>query len=239
MAEITKYLARDHVFEVNNGTSGSPDWLEVKGINTWSSTTTKNDADTTTFDEDGRMSHLPASRGNGFGLQGFALEDPDDGSKDPGQAACEAWAAKIGTAGIQQFRITTPGGYVLTFDASADVKIGGGGKDDPTGWTCDMVVTGAIVTSDDLALPGAPTSPSGTALTGGILASWTAGTGDDITAYEVVVYLTGTEVARVRSSAKPIAVTGLATSAHTFKVRAYNATGWGPLSVASSNVTPT
>ena len=26
---------------------------------------------------------------------------------------------------------------------------------------------------------------------------------------------------------------------HTFKVRAYNATGWGPLSVASSNVTPT
>ena len=94
-------------------------------------------------------------------------------------------------------------------------------------------------TSDDLALPGAPTSPSGTALTGGILASWTAGTGSDITAYEVVVYLTGTEVARVRSSAKPIAVTGLATSAHTFKVRAYNATGWGPLSVASSNVTPT
>lgn len=236
---VTKYLARDHLFEVNNGTVGSPDWVEVKGLNTWSSTTTKNDADTTSFDEDGRMSHLPASRGNGFGLQGFALEDPDDASKDPGQAACESWANKIGTDGIQQFRITTPGGYVLTFEASADVKIGGGGKDDPTGWTCDMVVTGAITTSADLALPGAPTSPTGTALTGAILATWTEGTGSSLIGYEVVVYLTGTEVARVFSDTKPIYVGGLATSAHTFKVRALNATGWSPLSAASSNVTPT
>lgn len=236
---VTKHLARDYTFEVNNGTSGSPDWIEVKGLNTWSHSTTKNDADTTSFDEGGRMSHLTASRGDSFSMQGFDLEDPDTGAKDPGQEACESWATKIGTDSIQQFRITSPAGVSKTFDASADVKMGGGGKDDPAGWTLDIVVTGEITTSDSLALPGAPTSPSGTALTGGILATWTNGTGSDITAYEVVVYLSGTEVARVRSSAKPIAVTGLATSAHTFKVRAYNATGWGPLSAASSNVTPT
>ncbi len=235
---VTKYLARDCLFEVNNGTSGSPDWLEVKGLNTWSRTTTKNDADTTTFDEDGRMSHLPASRGDGFGLQGLALEDPDTGAKDPGQEACEAWAKKIGTDGIQQFRVTTPGGFVMTFDASADVKVTGGGKDDPTGWTCDMVVTGAITTSDDLALPGAPSGVDGTAMNDALLVTWTDGTGSDIIGYEAVAYVSGAEVARVYSDSKPIYIGGLAEVAHTCKVRALNATGWGPLSTASTADTP-
>lgn len=235
----TEFLARDCVFEVNNGTVGSPDWVEVAGINTWSHTTTKNDADTTTFDKDGRLSHLPSSRGEAFGIAGFAQEDPDTGAKDPGQAACEAWAKKIGTDGIQQFRITTPGGNVRTFEASADVKVGGGGKDDPAAWSCDMNVTGTVTTSDDLALPGAPSAVDGTAMNDAILVTWTDGTGSGIIGYEAVAYVSGTEVARVYSDSKPIYIGGLAEVAHTCKVRALNATGWGPLSTASSADTPT
>lgn len=143
MAE-TKILARDFDFHLNTGTVGVPVWTEVKGINTWSHTQQKNDADTTTFDEDGVMSHLPASRGDEFGLQGKLLLDEGDGSRDPGQEACEAWAALIGATGLKQFRITDPGGNTRTFLASAKVASGGGGNDDAAAWNLDIKVSGAI-----------------------------------------------------------------------------------------------
>ena len=139
----TKILARDYDFHLNTGTVGVPVWTEIKGVNTWSHSPTGNDADTTTFDEDGRMSHLKASRGDAFSLQGLILMDVGTGDRDPGQEAVEAWADEIGPDSLKQFKITSPDTSTLVFLASATVTHGGGGNDDPSAWNVEMNVSGA------------------------------------------------------------------------------------------------
>lgn len=141
----TEYLARDCTFELNTGTHDVPDWLEILDLSKWGHTPKANDADTTTFRDAGRMSHMKASRGDSFTLTGLAQEDPDNGDQDPGQEAVEAWADEIGPDSVKEFRISTPGGQVRTFDATATVTFGGGGNDDANTWEAELTVTGAIV----------------------------------------------------------------------------------------------
>lgn len=142
-----KIPARDWTFEINTGTVAVPVWTPVGGINSWSHSPTKNDTDTTTFDDDGRLSHMPISRSDAFGLEGLYSEDPADGTRDAGQEAIEAAAAAVGTAGLKQFRITSPGGTTKTFMASYNVTQGGGGNDDGTAWSAEITVDGAITTA--------------------------------------------------------------------------------------------
>lgn len=144
---VTECLARGFDFELNTGTIGDPVWTEVGNINTWSHSPVSNDADTTTFSDEGRMTHMKASRGDEFTISGLYLEDPDSGDRDPGQEACEAWANEVGPDSVKQFRITSPGGNVRTFLATATVTNGGGGNDDPNKWECAMKVTGTITAS--------------------------------------------------------------------------------------------
>jgi hypothetical protein len=142
---VTKILARDYDFHLNTGTVGVPVWTEVKGINTWSHSPQSNDADTTTFDEEGRQSHMKASRGDQYGLQGLVLLDEADGTRDPGQEACLEWADEIGPSSLKQFRITDPSGGTLVFLASATITHGGGGRDDAAAFNLDMTQSGAKV----------------------------------------------------------------------------------------------
>jgi hypothetical protein len=146
MAATTKIPARDWTFELNTGTTGSPTWVAVGGLNSWGHSPKANDADTTTFDDAGRMSHMKASRGDEFTLSGLYKEDVDTGERDPGQEAVEAWANVIGVAATKEFRITSPGGTAKKFQSSATVTIGGGGNDDATKWEAALVVDGAIET---------------------------------------------------------------------------------------------
>ena len=233
---ITECLARGFTFELN--TEGST-WVAVEGLNTWAHAPVANDADTTTFDDEGRMAHLKASRGDSFTLSGLYNEDPSTGSRATGQAAVEAWAALIGPDSIKNFRITSPGGNTKTFAASASVTNGGGGNDAPNAWSVVVTVSGSITDSSVPAVPATPTSVSGT--TGDdtfTIVSFTTSTGSP-TAYEVVIYDAGVEELRVTSSAKPVYVPGLTNgTAYTAKVRAYNAGGWSALSTASSAFTP-
>lgn len=147
MATTVKIPARDWGFAINTGTVAVPVWTPVGGINSWSHSPTKNDTDTTTFDDDGRLSHMPISRGDSFTIEGLFSEDPANGTRDAGQEAVEAAGNAVGTAGIKQFRITSPGGTIKTFDASFNVTIGGGGNDDGTSWSAELTVDGAIVTA--------------------------------------------------------------------------------------------
>ena len=146
MAE-TEILARDYTFELNTGTEASPTWVEVEGLNTWAHAPASGEADTTTFDDDGDMTHLKASRGHTFTLSGLLQEDEGDGSRAAGQEAVESWALLKGTASLKQFRITSPGGNVRTFNASAEVTKGGGGNDDPDAWSVAVHVSGPITDS--------------------------------------------------------------------------------------------
>lgn len=147
MAVTTDIPARDFTFELNTGTVGVPIWTEVTGINTWSHSPQSNDANTTTFDDNGRLAHFKASRGDQFTLAGIYKEDPANGDRDPGQEAVEAWGAAVGSASKKQFRITSPGGTIKTFLATSTVTSGGGANDDPTAWSAQVTVSGAITTS--------------------------------------------------------------------------------------------
>lgn len=146
---VTKILARDHGknWEINTGTTSVPVWTKIKGINSWSPSPSKNDADTTDFDDDGRTAHMVASRGDEFTITGFYLEDPNDGTRDPGQSAVETLAAAVGYDSLKPVRFTSPGGNRLEFVASANVTIGGGGNDDPSAWEATLTVSGKITKS--------------------------------------------------------------------------------------------
>lgn len=235
---ITKILARDYDFHLNTGTVGSPTWVEINGVNSWSHSPTGNDADTTTFDEDGRMSHLKASRGDSFTLQGLILMDESTGDRDAGQAAVEAWADEIGPDSLKQFRITAPDTSTLVFLASATVTHGGGGNDDPSAWNVDLVTSGAKTNSATTAKPGAPTSVTGTALTDAASVTWTEGTGSP-DGYEVTAYDAADDsvVAVINTDTKPVLFSDLTTGDDIyFKVRARNAAGLGQASAASTAV---
>lgn len=139
-----KTLARDWDFHLNTGTVGVPVWTPINGINSHSWSVTKNDADTTTYDDEGWLSHLPASRGRAVTLSGIFMEDPDTGDRDAGQEAAETWAEQIGPEGLKQFRVTSPGGTTIVGLASSSVTLGGGGNDDPSAWECAVTYSGAV-----------------------------------------------------------------------------------------------
>lgn len=140
-----KLLARDMVFEVNRGDEGSPDWTEIKGISSLTYSPTTNRANTTTFDTQGFLSHIVASRGVGFTLAGLRLEDPLTGERDPGQAFVEASALRFTYEAFEDYRITGPGGEVYEFEASVEVTPFGGGNDDPNTWSGTFTVNEAPV----------------------------------------------------------------------------------------------
>lgn len=147
MPTTVKIPARDWTFQINTGTDAVPAFTAIAGINSWGHSPSKNDTDTTTFDDAGRLSHMPISRGDSFTIEGLYSEDPTTGDRDAGQEAVETAGNAVGTAGIKQFQITSPGGTVKTFAASYNVTIGGGGNDDGTAWSCEITVDGAITTA--------------------------------------------------------------------------------------------
>ncbi len=137
---VTKIPARDWTFEILSGAV----WTEVGGLETWSPSFSQNDADTTDFASAGMQEHLIMSRGYELTVEGFFLEDVASGARDAGQAAVETLALAVGLASLGEFRVTSPGGTVYTFDASAAIgNAGGGGKDDVSKWSATLTRSGA------------------------------------------------------------------------------------------------
>lgn len=234
----TKILARDFDFALNTGTIETPVWTDIKGVNSWSHTPTGNDADTTTFDEDGRLSHMKASRGDAFTLDGLYLTDVDTGERDPGQAAVSVWADAIGPDSLKQFRITVPDGTTLTFLASATTTQGGGGKDDPAAFSIAITASGAVTNSAVAAALGDPTAVTATPGTDSAVVTWTNGSGTAIS-YQVRAFNDATDaiIATVTTDTKPAYFAGLTTGLDIyFQVRALGAAGWSDWSASSAAV---
>lgn len=137
---ITKVLARDILVEIEIATV----FTQIKGLNSLSVSPTTNRADTTDFDDDGDLAHMVVSRGTQITLDGFRMEDESGGDRDPGQAAVETLAEAKGTSSLGSFRLTSPGGEVWTFQASAEVTPLGGGNDDPSSWQAVIEVSGGV-----------------------------------------------------------------------------------------------
>lgn len=70
---MERVLARSWKFEINDGT-----WKEIGGINSFTWSGSKTDADTTGFDSGGWAAHLTAQRGRTLTLQGNYLEVPKE-----------------------------------------------------------------------------------------------------------------------------------------------------------------
>lgn len=137
----TKFLARDITIEIESGTT----FMAIGGIESLTHSPSSETADTTDFDSGGRAEHFVAQRGDEWTLAGFALEDVDTGAQDPGQQAVEELARAVGpTASLGTFRLTSPGGNTLTFDASAEVTLPGGAHNDSAAWSAKLTVSGEI-----------------------------------------------------------------------------------------------
>ena len=237
----TEILARQHTFELNTGTVGSPVWQAISNVDSFSHSASANDADTTTFDDAGFMTHMKASRSHEFSITCKAQEDPATGDKDAGQAACEAWARLVGPDGTKQFRITSPAGNTLVFLCTAVVNITGGGNDDVSPWEMTLNVSGDITDSTSTSVPGAPSSADATAANDAITGTWTAGTGTTL-GYEVWIYedagdtVVSTFTTSLTSFLKTLTSTP---TAYYFKVRGFNAAGYGAWSTVSDTVTTT
>lgn len=139
-----KVLARDWEIAIKVAAAFVP----ILGLNTLTFEGSKNDADTTSFEDDGWESHLVASRGRSIKMEGFYLEDPADDSRDPGQEAVEALDEAMGQDSLGVFRRTSPSGTVKYFRASASVTSTGGGNNDPTGWAAELRVSGQVSDTD-------------------------------------------------------------------------------------------
>ena len=148
---VVKVLARDWTLEINNGTYASPSWINATcGLNTFTFSNTKNDADTTDFCSEGWMEHIVASRSMELTGEGFYLEDESTGDRNQGQELIETLANQMGNASLGDFRLTSPGGNSRRFYASANIADVGGGNDDPTSWGFTLTISGQITTSQEL-----------------------------------------------------------------------------------------
>lgn len=137
-----KINARDWTFEISDG-SATPVWTEIGGINTMTIGRESETTDTTTFDSAGEAEHNVMQRGRTLELEGFFLEDPADGTRDPGQEAVETLADAVGEASLQDIRITSPGGTTWTHKMSAELADQGGGNNDKTSWGVSLTRSGA------------------------------------------------------------------------------------------------
>lgn len=146
----TKILARNWTLEVDKDPiqavpTGTPVWVAIGGINTFSTSNDKEDTDTTDFDDAGYASHIVASRSNEITLEGFYIEDSADGTRDEGQQVIEDYAELIGPSAIGGFRLTSPGGKVRQFRASFGIGDVGGGVNDSTSWGATVTPSGPPV----------------------------------------------------------------------------------------------
>lgn len=146
---LTKFLARDLTIEVSTGVgtdtiAGTTDdtWTPIKGLNSLTHSPGSSDVDTTDFDSDGHAEHMKAERSESWALAGFSLEDVTTGARDPGQLAVETLGRAMGPASLGWFRITSPGGNRIVFQASAEVTLAGGGNNDAAAWEVSLTVSG-------------------------------------------------------------------------------------------------
>lgn len=138
---VTKILARNWEFYVEDATPGQ--FIPIKGVESFTVNPTKTDADTGDFDSEGFAEHLPAERAASITLNGRFLIDRQTGARDPGQERCEELSEKVDIEGLAKFRMIPKNAQEgIEFTASFNAGPTGGGRNDTTGWTCEVTRSG-------------------------------------------------------------------------------------------------
>lgn len=123
------------------------DAKSVKGLNNLGFSSSDTKSDTTVAEDlraDGHERHLVMKRSKTITLAGKYLVDPDDGTRDEGQAAVEALGEEIGLDSIGDFEITNPAGKKATFKASVTMGDGGGAIDETSDWNAELTLYGKM-----------------------------------------------------------------------------------------------
>jgi hypothetical protein len=137
-------LARQFQLEINTGTTAVPVWVHIGGITNISPSQDSTKTDDGHFDSGGRAKHSVVERGDSFQVDMLYLED-DAGVRDPGQQALLDISRQIGNAGKTEYRYIYPNGTdAVTFRASADMALPGGGKTDNANMSVTVTVDGDI-----------------------------------------------------------------------------------------------
>lgn len=138
----TATLSRMTTIEIDPAKNDT--WVPIGGKVDLSYSASATTPDTTNDDTDGAETHQVATRGEEYTVKCKRLEDYDTGARDPGQEAVEALGRQFGADSIGWFRVTSPGGNIERFDASAVVNhIPGGGQGDASDWEAKLKVSGA------------------------------------------------------------------------------------------------
>jgi hypothetical protein len=149
MAE-EKVLIRDCKLYINTGTHLAPTWTQVKGLHPdleWSAE--KSEADTTDQDCAGFPTHFVSTIKYKATVKGKRMEDVSDGSRDPGQAACETLDNQVGTASVGEFKVLSAGKNTIIGYATVNVKPFGGSADEVSSWEMELAYSGEPEFGDD------------------------------------------------------------------------------------------
>lgn len=133
MATPVPVLARGFKFEIDLGSG----YVEVKGLETLSFGSDSDEAAWTLKEDNGNKNGIIANRGKTITASGKYLIDPDDGTRDPGQAAVETAAGYIDYQSQVKTRLTLPPeaeGEVIEMLCTYELSDIGGDYNDAAAW---------------------------------------------------------------------------------------------------------
>jgi hypothetical protein len=134
----TQINNRDWIFAIKTGAST---WAEFAELTEFDLNPGENDeeADTTTFENDGEYSEEIMQRGATLGLTGMYSRDPDTGARDPGQAAADLLCTQTGAASVGTIRMRHESEEEWTiWDATCRPDSRGGETNEKTGWEVEF-----------------------------------------------------------------------------------------------------
>lgn len=107
---VEKINARDLVFQISDG-AVSPTWYSIGGMNSFKPNPSENEetADETDFNSGGHYEFSIMQRGAKLEMEGFYMQDPVAGTRDPGQQRLEAAAELVGYGSKVDVRFRYPG----------------------------------------------------------------------------------------------------------------------------------
>lgn len=142
---LVKVPARDWTIEVENAAGDT--WIEVKGLQTLTFSGESEQLDETDMDSGGWAENMIIERARSVTLEGDYKEDTADGSRDPGQDRVDTLMNEMGQASKGNYKLTSPGGTVREFAATASMGDVGGGRNEKTSWGATLNVSGQIAKS--------------------------------------------------------------------------------------------
>lgn len=231
-----KLLARQNKYQLNVGTEDAPLWRDIQLRTNQSASHSPVNADTTTSDDEGFASHIPAQTSQTITLDGLlGYVNLATGVQDYGQVALAEWADTPGPFGIRQFRIVRPDGVGTChlMWASASQTASGGPLNEADKLSYQITRSGKPEVIQLGISPALPTAITPTPSATSISYAYTPGAAGNgfaaAASTEVFVYEAATDKEVgwvVKVGAGPVVANGLtSTTAYYARFRSVSATG--------------